>query len=116
MADRKKGQGAGPQEEDTYEVVGVTDPTNVPNWARQPKKWESIVKKIMELPPNKTLTLHFNDAAAAERARAAVRKEINSINQLAVLRTRKVDDAEGSGATVYFTRLSDEQARREQRG
>ncbi len=114
MADPKKSRTT-TEEEESYEVVGITDPSNVPNWARQPKKWETIVQKIMELPPNKTLTLHFPNEAAAERARAAVRKEINTMNNLAILRTRKVNDAEGKGATVYFTRLSDEQARREQK-
>jgi hypothetical protein len=104
------------EEMESYDVIGVTTPDTVPNWARQPKKWEKIVEQVMALAPNTTLTLHFKDAAAAERARATVREAINSARGIAVLRTRKVADKDGTGATLYFTRLSDEQAKREQKG
>ncbi|NLG97056.1 MAG: hypothetical protein GX491_06810 [Chloroflexi bacterium] len=110
MAKQEKKQ----QADAEFEIGEVIDANEVPNWARRPPKWQKLIDRIAELEPGQSLPVTFPNVQVASRARNTVRDTINLRTGLAVIRTRMVEEENGS-ATVYFTRLPDDQVVEEKR-
>jgi len=89
-----------------YQILRVVEATEVPDWERKAPKWEEIAEAVMDLQPNQSLEIQFDDDKEANRARNAVRDSVNLKANAIVVRTRVVraDDAK-KGTKVYFIRL-----------
>ncbi len=100
-------------QKEEWEVEEEMDHANVPNWARRDPKYGSLIERVLAIAPTKTLKVKFPNEAAAIRARNNVRDTIHREKRLAILATRVVKEDDGS-ARVYFTKLTDEEAKARQ--
>jgi hypothetical protein len=87
-----------------YKILKVVDAEEVPDWERRPPKWDDLVDAVMDLEPNQSLEVSFDDSDVAERARNAVRDTANLRAKVVVVRTRVVKHDDGS-AILYLTRV-----------
>jgi len=88
----------------SYKIGDIIDSNEVPDWERRPAKWSELVDAVFDLKPGQTITVHFDNAKEAERARNAVRDQANLIAETVVCRTRLIK-REGDKADLYLTRV-----------
>lgn len=86
-----------------YKIIKTVDFTEIPDWERRPPKWDELVNAAIALEPGKTLVVEFPDVKVAARARNAVRDQTNLRAHKVIVRTRLVENDDGSG-TVYIAR------------
>lgn len=94
-----------------YRIVDVVDETEIPDWERRPPKWHELVDAVMALQPGQALTVQFDDAAVAERARNAVRDTANLKAKTVIVRTRLQKTKKG--ANLYLARVHSDAGSRE---
>jgi len=104
------------QQQISFELVGVVDADDVPNWTRRPQKYAQIIDAIEQLPIGKSVMFRFPTQKAASQARNTIRDYLNREASIAahenkpasipgVVTTRIVEDEERGGDAViaYFT-------------
>ena len=89
----------------SYQIGKKIPADEVPNWERQPPKWSELVDAVFALEPGEAITVHFDDQKEAERARNAVRDQVNYLADDVICRTRLVKDKDGKGAKLYLARM-----------
>lgn len=90
-----------------YKIIGVVDSVQVPNWARKEPKWKPLIDAIQALNPKQSLTVSFDSLTSARRVCNTIRDTVNRNLGKAAIRTRVVEQEDGS-TTAYFTRLVDD--------
>lgn len=93
----------------SYKIGNIISSDDVPDWERRPAKWSELVEAVFKLSPGQTITIHFDDATEAERARNAVRDQANLVAQEVVCRTRLVVRGDDK-ADLYLTRTFPQEA------
>ena len=93
-----------------YKIEGLVDSDEIPDWARRPAKWADLIEAVMELEPGgRSLQVEFEDEGVANKARNTVRDTLNLRLKKAAIRTRLVKDPNSDKATVFFTKLHDDE-------
>ena len=93
----------------SYKIGDTISSDQVPDWERRPAKWSELVDAVFDLEPGQTITIHFDNAKEAERARNAVRDQANLIAKSVICRTRLIKRDEDK-ADLYLTRVHQSEA------
>ena len=94
----------------TYDIQGIVSADDVPNWSRREPKWDELVQAVMQLEPGKSLVVAFPNTRTAERARNAIRDNVNlkfaekakKGGKAPLVRTR-IAHEKGDKVLAYFT-------------
>lgn len=100
-----------------FEMVGIVDAEEVPNWTRRPQKYKEIIDAIENLPLGKSVMFRFPDKKSAAQARNTIRDYLNLQVAEAIhegkqshlpgmVTTRIAEDDKGNGVIAYFTMSS----------
>lgn len=92
------------KQNDDYEIGGIVNTDDVPEWARRQVKYASLVDDIAALLPGQSLKVTFRTRALAKSARNTVRDNVNYQFKKSVIRTRMIENPDGR-TTVYFSML-----------
>jgi hypothetical protein len=99
--------------EKVYNIEGIVSADDVPNWARREPKWDELVNEVMKLEAGKSLRVAFPNVKTANRARNAIRDNVNlrmaeaaakgkiKPGDVHLVRTRITHD--GDKVVAYFT-------------
>jgi hypothetical protein len=88
----------------SYKVLGIVDPSEIPDWERTPPKWKGLIDQVIALEPGTTLKLLFENREEALRARAAVRDGASLSTREVTVRTRVINQDDGT-AILYLIRV-----------
>lgn len=89
----------------SYRIGRVIDESDIPDWERRPPKWHELVDAVLALEPGQALTVEFDNAQEARRARDAVRDTANLRARQIVVRTRLTKHKKDAGANLYLARV-----------